>query len=196
MYMLLLAAFITLLARYTRKERISLFVIFANRNRPETQSLMGWVSNVQAFNADLSNTARFVDLLDRVRTMVLDDYAHQEIPFSLLFSELLQRTKNYKMPRRLYQASYVFFDLLVENETEFEVPGLTVSRIEIPNRTGDELSMLAIETLSELKIKLNYSVDRFDDAKIDQVLKDFEQLLRDISSQPATPISELISKPA
>ncbi|HSE19254.1 MAG TPA: amino acid adenylation domain-containing protein [Pyrinomonadaceae bacterium] len=196
MYMLLLAAFVTLLARYSGKQRISLFVIFANRNRPEMQSLIGWVSNVQAFNTDLSRDARFVDLLDHVRTMVLDDYAHQEIPFPLLFGELLQRTKNYKMPRRLYQASYVFFDLLVENESAFQFPGLTVSRVEIPSRTGDELTMLAVETTEQLKIRLNYSVDRFDDAKVEQVLNDFEALLREVSQRPSLPLAELINKPA
>jgi non-ribosomal peptide synthetase component F len=196
MYMLLLASFITLLARYTGKECISLFVIFANRNRLETQSLIGWFSNVQVFNTDLSNVPRFVDLLERIRALVLDDYAHQEIPYSLLFGELLQRTRNYRMPRRLYEASYIFFDLRVEDEAAFEATGLTVSPVEIPGRSADELSMLAIERAGQLKLKLNYAFDRFADQQIAEFLRDFAELLGTISVQPTTRLAELTRKPA
>jgi hypothetical protein len=191
MYMLLLATFITLLARYTGRERLGLLVLFANRNRLETQSLMGWLANVHVFNSDLSDTPRFADLLERVRATIIEDYAHQEIPYTLLFGELLQRTKNYTMPKRVFETSYVFFDLRIEDETPFQVPGLSVSPVEIPSRFADELAMYAIETAGKLKIKVHYTRDRFADSSMVQLLADFEELLRQVSIEPATSLSAL-----
>jgi NRPS condensation-like uncharacterized protein/aryl carrier-like protein len=191
LYMLLLTALVTLLARYSAKHRVNLFIIFANRHRLETQSAVGWLSNVHAFNTDLSNLPTFTDLLDRVRATLVEDYAHQEIPYSLLFGELLQRNSNYKVPKRIWEGLYVLFDLRVDQDKAFSVPGLEVSAVEIPVRFADDLSVWAIESSGVLRIKVSYAGDRFEDWRIAELLADYQQLLLDVSRQPATPLSAL-----
>ena len=186
MYMLMLAAFLVLLARYTGRERLSLFVAAANRNRVESQSVIGWFANAQVFNFDLSNTFHFVDIVERVRTNLLDDYPHQQTPYSLLFGELLKRTPDYKMPSKLFGRSYISFDLRVDDETAFHLPGVTVRPIEIPTLFGDELAITAIEAAGQLTIKAGYPTAKFDKACIAPLLTDFEGLLREISIEPAT----------
>ena len=191
LYMVFLSAFITLLARYSGQQRLGLFIVFANRHRLETQSGIGWISNAHVFNTDLSNLDSFTDFLEHVRTTLLEDYAHQEIPYSLLFGELLQRNSNYKVPARIWEGLYAFFDFRVDEEKAFQVPGLTVSPVEIPTRFADDLSMYALESGGVMKVRVNYAADRFEDSRIAQLVTGFEQLLIEIAREPETPLAAL-----
>ncbi|MBF0215186.1 MAG: non-ribosomal peptide synthetase, partial [Magnetococcales bacterium] len=93
LFMTLLAAFATLLGRLSDQEDVVIGTPVANRNRPETESLIGFFVNTLALRVDLAADPAFRELLVRVRRVTLDAFAHQEIPFEQLV-EALQPTRN------------------------------------------------------------------------------------------------------
>ena len=53
----------------------------ANRDRTETEGLIGLIVNTLVFRSDLSGNPRFCDLLVQVRETVLNGLAHKDLPF-------------------------------------------------------------------------------------------------------------------
>jgi non-ribosomal peptide synthetase component F len=87
--MTLLAAYDTLLYRYTGTEDILVGTPIANRDRSEIEGLIGFFVNTLVLRTDLSGNPSFAELLTRVRLMAMDAYAHQDLPFEMLV-EVLQ----------------------------------------------------------------------------------------------------------
>ncbi|MGH2506015.1 MAG: condensation domain-containing protein, partial [Ktedonobacteraceae bacterium] len=87
-FMTLLAAFQALLHLYTGEDDIVVGTDVANRNRIETEKLIGFFSNQLVLRTDLSQNPTFLGLLSRVREMLLDAYAHQDVPFETLVKAL------------------------------------------------------------------------------------------------------------
>ncbi|MFL6332859.1 MAG: amino acid adenylation domain-containing protein [Pyrinomonadaceae bacterium] len=192
MYMLLLAALYTLLHRYTKLEHIGLFSPIANRCRSETQDLIGWFVHVHVLTTDLSGDPRFSALLDQTKEVVLGAYAHQEIPFPLLFGALLRHYKDYEMPQNMFDLPYVFFDMRAQAQQAPPAAGLKIHSLEKANYAADAgVEIVATESAEGLNLGIKYSTDRFDPADIRRLLLDFETLLAGIAADPEARLTEL-----
>src|SRR4029453_6907776 len=88
LFMALVAAFDVLLSRYSGQEDFLVGTPVANRGRPELEPLIGSFVNTLVLRGDLSGDPTFAELLRRTRSAALEAYAHQEIPFERLVSEL------------------------------------------------------------------------------------------------------------
>ena len=88
LFMLLLAAFQVLLARYSGQTDICVGTPIANRSRQELEGLIGFFVNTLVLRGDLSGNPAFLELLQRVRTTALQAYTHQDIPFEQLVEAL------------------------------------------------------------------------------------------------------------
>ncbi|NJP21136.1 MAG: hypothetical protein HC763_21460, partial [Hydrococcus sp. CRU_1_1] len=86
--MMLLAAFGTLLSRYSRQDDIAIGTPIANRNRAEIEGLIGFFVNTLVIRSNLGGNPSFTELLKRVREVTLEAYTHQDIPFEQLVDEL------------------------------------------------------------------------------------------------------------
>src|SRR3989440_8015725 len=98
LFMTLLAAFQTLLARYTAQTDIVVGTDIANRTHVETEALIGFFINVLVLRSEVSGTSTFRELLSRVREMVLGAYTHQETPFEMLVERLQPQHSLDRMP--------------------------------------------------------------------------------------------------
>ena len=83
-----LAAFQVLLHGYSGQADIVVGAPIANRNRLETEGLIGCLINALALRGDLSGDPPFLELLARVRDMVLAAHTHEDLPFDKLVEEL------------------------------------------------------------------------------------------------------------
>ncbi|MBR8841096.1 MAG: amino acid adenylation domain-containing protein, partial [Stigonema ocellatum SAG 48.90 = DSM 106950] len=81
LFMTLLAAFSTLLYRYSGQSDILVGTPIANRNRSEVENLIGFFVNTLVLRTSFSDNPTFESLLSQVRETTLKAYEHQDVPF-------------------------------------------------------------------------------------------------------------------
>src|SRR5262249_6522462 len=187
LFMMLLAAFKVLLYRYSGQEDIIVGTAIANRNSIELENLIGFFVNTLPLRTDLSGDPTFRELLARVREVALGAYAHQEMPFEMLVSELQPERNLNQMP--LFR---VFFLLQNAPMPTVHLSGLTLTPVVIEAGLAKmDLSLLLEETEQGVTGSLEYNVDLFDDTTIKKMLAHFQTLLENIVENPDQPLSRL-----
>jgi amino acid adenylation domain-containing protein len=187
LFMTLLAAFQILLARYTGQEDIVVGTDIANRNRAETEGLIGFFANPLVLRTDLSGNPTFRELLGRVREVCLGAYAHQDLPFEKLVAELQPKRDLSRNP--LFQ---VLFALQNAPLATVQIPGLTFSPLAIDSAvTHSDLALLMMDTEQGLQGMMVYATALFEDATIARLLRHLEILLSQVVARPEVPIQEL-----
>ncbi|MCI0724046.1 MAG: amino acid adenylation domain-containing protein, partial [Acidobacteria bacterium] len=186
LFMTLLAAFNTLLYRYTEQKDILVGSYIAGRSCIETEGLIGLFVNTLVFRADLSGNPAFRDFLGRIRQVVVGAYAHQELPFEYLIEELQPERDMSRSP--LFQVMFNFRNALKEY---VEFSGLKVSDFKLDGGIAKFVLVLNIAEVSEgLSCSLEYSADLFDAETVDRMLRHFRTLLEGIVSNPEQRVSD------
>ena len=180
LFMTLLAAFQTLLYRYSWQEDIVVGAGIANRSRHETENLIGFFVNMLALRTNLSGNPSFTELLARVREVALGAYAHQDVPFDLLVDELQPKRDLGNTP--LFQ---VVFTLQNAPSSTLELPGVRLTPLAVDSRVSrHDLVMLMEETPQGLAGRLIYNSDLFESATIIKMLKSYEAMLEAMVAHP------------
>ena len=187
LFMTLLAAFQTLLHRYTGQDDIVVGSPIAGRNRPEIEGLIGCFTNTLTLRADLAGNPTFRTLLSRVRTTVLDALAHQELPFEKLVEELRPERDLRSTP--LFQVMFVFNNTAL-NFDQFGAVQVTPVAIESTIARFD-LTLSVIEFETGWRALLEYNTDLFDPATIERMVGHFQTLLVGIVADPEQRLAEL-----
>jgi amino acid adenylation domain-containing protein len=187
LFMTLLAAFQTLLRRYTGQDDIVVGSPIAGRIQPETKDLIGFFGNTLVLRTDLSGNPTFRALLHRAREAALEAYTHQELPFEKLVEALQpERTLSYTP---LFQ---VMFALQNATQAALELAGLALQPMDIERETAKfDLSLIVSEEGTGLRARLAYNTDLFDAATMGRLLGHFRTLLEGIVAAPDTPIAQL-----
>jgi amino acid adenylation domain-containing protein len=187
LFMTLLAAFDTLLYRYTGVADILIGSPIANRNRSEVERLIGFFVNTLVMRTDLSGNPSFSELLTRVREMALSAYAHQDLPFEMLV-EALQPQRNLSHTP-LFQVAFLFQNAPI---SQVELTGLTISDLPTENVTAKfDLTLAIGNTATGFAGVLEYNTDLFDSSTIERMADHFVTLLEGIVANPQQPISQL-----
>jgi amino acid adenylation domain-containing protein len=189
LFMTLLAVFNVLLHRYTGQEDILVGTNVANRNRAETEGLIGCFINQLVLRTDLSGDPTYRELLGRVRETTLGAYTHQDLPFEKLVEEL--------QPERDRSRSLLFQAKLEVQSAALEQGGggkssLTLSPLVIPNKVARyDLYMSLYELPQGMKGSLLYNADLFRPGTIARMVEHFEALLRAVVERPDARLGEL-----
>jgi aspartate racemase len=187
LFMTTLAAFQTLLFRYTAQEDIVVGTPIAGRNREEIEGLIGFFVNTLAVRTDVSGNPTFRQLLGRVKEVALGAFAHQDLPFEKLVEEL--------NPERDVSHSPVFQVMFGMQNVPRETPalnGLAITRVPLPSVTAKfDLTLFVSETATGLNLWLEYNTDLFEEATILRMLRHFEHLLEAVVTDPDQPILRL-----
>ncbi|MCL4532020.1 MAG: amino acid adenylation domain-containing protein, partial [Actinobacteria bacterium] len=188
LFMTLLAAFQTLLSRYTGQEDIPVGCPVAGRTQAETEGLIGFFVNTLVMRTDLSGDPSFQELLSRVREVTLGAYAHQDLPFERLVEELHPERNLSHNP--LFQVALAF-----ENTppSSLKLPGLVVNPVEVDTATAKFDLTLYVYPLDgkTLKATLEYNTDLFDDSTISRMLGHIQTLLEGVVADPDQKLSTL-----
>lgn len=88
LFMTMLAAFAMLLMRYTGHSDLATAIPVANRDRVDLEGLIGFFVNTLVLRVNMAGDLTFRELLARVRTVCIESYSHQEMPFERLVEEL------------------------------------------------------------------------------------------------------------
>ncbi len=187
LFMTLLAAFQTLLHRYTGTEDIVLGSPIAGRNRAEIEPLMGCFVNTLVIRGDLSGNHSFRTHLGLTRDVVLEAYAHQDLPFERLVEELHPQRDMSRAP--IFQVMFV----LENNPSEAAaLAELEVAPIPVDNGTAKfDLTLVVGKRVGSLQFETEYSTDLFDAPTIDRMMGHFQTLLEAIVFNPDQRLSDL-----
>ncbi len=187
-FMTLLAAFQTLLCRYSGQDDISIGSPIANRNRAEVENLIGFFVNTLVFRSDLSGNPSFKEILKRVREVALGAYAHQDLPFEKIV-DVLQPERNMSHSP-LFQ---VMFALQSGQASDIRRPhsDLTIHPLEAHSATSKfDMTLFMLEEADHLSGALEFNTDLFDEATIDRFIAHFENLLQAIVTNPQKSIAD------
>jgi NRPS condensation-like uncharacterized protein len=186
LFMSLLAAFDVLLYRYGGQTDLLIGTPIANRNRLETEALIGFFINTLVLRIDLSGDPTFIEVLQRVREISLEAYAHQEMPFEKLVEELQPDRSQYHSP--FFQVMFVLQNIEVG---PLELPGLSLSVYQEENRTAKfDLLLTMCETNDGMDGFLKYNTDIFDDSAIAKMAKHFQTLIENLLADPQQHLSD------
>ncbi len=187
LFMTLLAAFQTLLQRYTNQTDIVVGTPIANRGRGETEALIGFFVNMLVMRADLSGDPTFRELLAQTKEVSLGAYAHQDVPFEKLVEELQPERSLSHSP--LFQ---VMFILQNTGERALKLTGLDVTQVATESHTAKfDLTLSIEETAGVLAGTFEYRTELFEAATISRMFEHFEILLQSIAADPQQRLSRL-----
>ncbi|MBW3597735.1 MAG: amino acid adenylation domain-containing protein, partial [Planctomycetes bacterium] len=187
-FMVLLAAYNVLLAKYSRQQDICVGTAAAGRSRRELEDLIGFFVNTLVLRSDLSGDPTFEQLLQQVRETTLEAYSHQELPFVKLVESLpLDRDRSH---------APVFQAALVYQNTPEAIPAggdLQIKPIAIDNGTAkyDLTFFFWKDAEGQLAGQVEYRTAIFDAATIERMAGHLATLLESATSDPSQPISQL-----
>jgi len=182
LFVTLLAAFQTLLFRYTRQDDILVFSSTGGRNRAEIKELIGLFANLLALRTDLSGNPPFRELLSRVREVALGAYSHQDLPFD-------------KLVKMLHSGDGPLFQVLFVLQNA-SVPSLSFSGLKVepfsPTEEGTsqfDFVLYFKETTQGLTAWMKYKTELFEAAT--RMEGDFRTLLEGIVAEPEQRLLDL-----
>nr|AXN93624.1 PuwG [Symplocastrum muelleri NIVA-CYA 644] len=187
LFMTLLAAFATLLYRYSGQDDISIGTPIANRNRQEIEPLIGLFVNTLVLRTRLEENSNFSELLKQVQQLTLEAYEHQDVPFEQVVEAL--------QPERNLSYSPLFQVMFILQNTpmgELELPGLTLTPLEIETGIAKfDLTLSMQETPQGIMGTWEYNSDLFEADTIDRMAVHFQNLLSAIVADPSQEIARL-----
>ncbi len=187
LFMTLLAAFTTLLYRYSGQEDILVGTPIAGRTQAATEGLIGLFANTLALRVRLSRELTLRELLQQIRSVTLEAYAQQDLPFEKLVEALAPARDLSRSP--LYQVM-----LVLQNTPtpELALDGLSIRRIEVESATAKcDLTLYVTPTGEGLRVTLEYSTDLFHSATVERMLGHLQTLLSGMVTQPEQRASAL-----
>ncbi|HKX28592.1 MAG TPA: amino acid adenylation domain-containing protein [Blastocatellia bacterium] len=188
LYMTLLGAFQILLSRYSGQHDIVVGTDIANRNRKETEELIGFFVNQLVLRTDLQGDPSFEQLLERVKNVTLNAYAHQDVPFEKLVEELQPRRDLNRSP--LFQAKLVLQN--APTARTLRLPGIVLKEIESEEvRARLDLTIFITEIQNRLSMAVVYNRELFEAGTVRRLLEHFGTLLESIAEAPERRVNQL-----
>jgi amino acid adenylation domain-containing protein len=170
-FMVLLAAFQALLHRLSSQDDIRVGAPVANRQRIETEGLIGLFANTVVLRTRFDAVLSLSDLVEKVKQTVLGVFPHQDLPFGRLVEELQPVRDPSRTP--LFQAM-----LAVQPSLAVEEIGTGTAKLELTLSVSQEKGLGWIE----------YDTDLFDHTTVSRWAGSFLSLL---TADPEAPVADL-----
>ena len=188
LFMTLLAAYQTLLHRYSGQDDILVGSPIANRTNSKIEKLIGFFVNNLIMKADFSDNPEFTDLLAQVRENALEAYAHQDLPFEKLVEEIQPRRDPSHAP--IFQVAFVLQNIPADRS--MQLPGLTLKPVQSDAETAKyDLTLTMAEAGERLLGTMEYNSDLFDQSTIQRMLRHLEIILEAVSEDPEIQIGDI-----
>ena len=184
-FIVLLAAWAVLLSRITGQAELLIGTPVANRNRVDTENLIGLFVNALAIRADLRHDPTFAGMVAQLRERLLRAHAHAELPFEKLVDALQPDRDAERSP--IFQ---VMFVLQNTPEARLALDGLELAVIDAPSAVAKfDITFNAERTAHGYATSWEYRSDFFEDAFMRRLTRHFEHLLHSVLESPGVPCS-------
>ncbi|HZO71114.1 MAG TPA: amino acid adenylation domain-containing protein [Ktedonobacteraceae bacterium] len=187
LFMILLAGFQVLLARYSGQYDLAVGTPIANRTRSELEGLIGLFVNTLVLRCDLSSDPTVHEFLGQVRQVAISAYAHQDLPFEKLVEEL--------NPQRNLSANPLFqvmFSLQPAPNDALHLAGIEWRVLPVQHSTSlFDLSMNLYEMQEKLVGVVEYDMDLYVPETITRLIGHYQQILVGMAAHPQQRLSRL-----
>ncbi|NMX87848.1 non-ribosomal peptide synthetase [Pseudomonas sp. WS 5010] len=185
-FVLLLAAFQSLLHRYSGQRDIRIGVPNANRGRHETQGLIGFFINTLVMRAEVDGRLPFSELLAATRLAATEAQAHQDLPFEQLLEAFPQARE-----QGLFQV--MFNHQQRDLGALRRLPGLLAEELPWHSREAKfDLQLHSEEDRNgRLSLSFDYADELFDASTIARLATHFVNLLQAVCAQPQQSVGDL-----
>ena len=189
LFMLLLASYHALLHRYSGQQDIRVGVPIANRNRVETERLIGFFVNTQVLKAEIDAQTTVAQLLQQVKQRALEAQAHQDLPFEQLVEAL--------QPERSLSLSPLFQVAFNHHISQASEHLQRLAQLDMSPVSWDEtaahfdLTLDIEESRDQLSASLSYATDLFEASTIERMARHWQNLLQAMIADQQQPISQL-----
>ena len=186
-FMVLLAALQLVIARLAGQREVVVGTPTANRRLSQSESIVGFFMSTLALRADVDPLSTFSDYLKRVKEACLDAYAHQDIPFERLVSELRPARDLSRTP--VFQ---VMLNMLNQPPAVWEVPGLELSDIHVGDVNAKfDLTVYVEQRDGSLVLRLAYDADLFEAARMVELGEQLAEVLAQATAAPEASLREI-----
>lgn len=190
LFMYVLAAVNTFIARLTAQDTATILCPFANRTRPELERMVGCFSHGVIYRTDLTGDPSFSEVVTRVREVCLEAWEHQELPISEVARQV--RPVSYLT---LYDEFHVFCDL-IRDQPAFRIAGVDIAPAVVATGAAHpSLAVLIDDGTNDLGLIMRADADRFDDSALQWSMREFSGLLTAAAREPGKRISRLPPSP-
>ncbi|RKP54146.1 amino acid adenylation domain-containing protein [Cohnella endophytica] len=185
-FMVLLAAFKVLFARFGGTEDIVVGTPTAGRLVPGTEDMVGMFVNMLPIRSNPKHKIPFLTYLKELRDVCLFAFDHQNIAFQQLVQELA-------LPRDI--ARHPIFDVMfvMQNQwSEIYLKGKKIVPFELDDHMAKfDVGFQVIENEKELNFDISYCTDLFQSQTIQRMATSYLRVLEQIVDSPETPIGEI-----
>jgi amino acid adenylation domain-containing protein len=193
LFVLLLAAYKVLLARYTGQHDIIVGCPIANRRQVELEPIIGLFVNTLVLRDQVEPSATFREFLAQVKRNAYEAYDHQDLPFEYLVEQLQpERDLSYNP---LFQVKFRLENAPTES---IELPGISLSKLpQVGFSSKLDLSLDLYDTGSQLVGSFEYNQALFQPETMARFQQHFVNCLEAIVANPDQPIAavQILSRP-
>jgi len=187
LYMVLLAAFKLLLARWSGQDDVVVGTPVAGRGQPELDHLIGFFANTLVLRSRLDLQVGVADLLDRVRTSALGAFDHAAMPFEKLVEELKPPRDPGRNP--LFQ---VMFALRNAPRADLQLPGIDAQPQALHSDIAKfDLTLELSERDDGIDAQIEYARALFDAATAARMADHYRRLLESMAADDGLPVGRL-----
>ncbi|WP_105981064.1 bacitracin non-ribosomal peptide synthetase BacC [Bacillus paralicheniformis] len=187
MYMLLLAGYTTLLAKYTGQEDIVVGSPIAGRHHSDLKHVIGVFINTLAMRNHPIGDMPFADYLKEVKETALKAYENQDYPFDELVEKLDVKRDMSRHP--LFDTMLVLQNF---DGDEADIDGLIFQPLQTEvNISKFDLTLTAAETNEGIQCVFNYSTKLFKRSTIERMAGHLINILKEAANDPQMPLSDV-----
>jgi amino acid adenylation domain-containing protein len=186
-FMTLLAAYQTLLHRYSSQDDILVGSPIANRTQMATESLIGFFVNTLVLRLDFSGNPTFREMVRKARKVCLAAYAHQDVPFERLVEELQPERDQSHAP--LFQVAFAYQPQPMALD---RIGDLSLAPMEVDSPTAKFDITLTVHGQEDgLLLSMEYNTDLYTETTARRLLQHYENVLKSAVSDPDQRVSHL-----
>jgi amino acid adenylation domain-containing protein len=187
LFMLMYAALVTLLHRYTGATDIAIGTQVAGRDQVETENLVGLFVNTLVLRLDTTGNPSFAALLGLARGVIAEALEHETMPLEKVIEGLTR--KRYPGHNAVFSVNFIYQRSFIEN-TDYG----TFRLIDLPSWSAGamhDLNFFMVERPEGWRLSCEYNTSLYLQASIERLLRHFVNILSAVSADVTTPIAAI-----
>jgi amino acid adenylation domain-containing protein len=186
-FVVMVAALAAVLHRASGQDDVAIGTAVANRERPETEPLIGFFVNLLVLRLDLAGGPTFEALVERARETSLSALDHQDVPFEKVVEALAPERSRDRNP--LFQVLFVLQNAPLPR---LELPGLRIEPRKVDAGTAHfDLTIEIVDRPEGFQGIFEYDTELFEHETAERLLDAYRRLLAEAVGDPARAVADL-----